>query len=338
MAYTTLAKINDTYTAQNVSIVDALLRNATIMQRMYWKPASHGNVDKFQLMSTEPTVNEVNDSFGLTSTALSGTLTSLNLAILQSLASEPAVLVNQVPSKNGLTPYETYFLDRQNIYIKKIAKTFENKLIYGTTVTTQFDGLLATATADSKVTDLGADADKGTDIFFWRQEEDNSHGLFNETLVSEGDLVSFKWTPGKGMTQLVSSNVLTGTANNVAEGDTNTTYALSGSSVECYSGVYTSALGAKILASGYVSAITGCDATHKPTLAQIENAMLSINSHLSPAETLIICSPKGYGYIKAALGGTLTRIANDGTNSVSNSIELYNGSPIVISSNVSDAR
>lgn len=318
MAYTTLAKINNYYTAQNTSIVDGLLRNATIMQNMYWKSASHGNVDKFQKLSTEPSVSEVNTNFGLTSTAINGDLVSLNLAIMQSLASEPAVIVRQVPSKNGLTPYETYFLDRQPIYLKTISRTFENKLLYGTDATTQFDGLLATATANGMITAKGGAANKSTGIFFWRMEEDNSHGLFNEALVTDGNLVDFQWTPAKGQTQLIPQSDAT--------------------NVECYSGIYTSALGVKIVSSGYVSAITGIDATHKPTLADVEQAMLSINSHLSPAETIIICSPKGYGYLKEVLGGSLMRVTNDGSNEVSNTIELYNGSRVVISSSVSDLK
>lgn len=318
MAYTTLANINNYYTAQNINIVDGMLRNATIMQNMYFKPASHGNVDKFQSLSTQPTVSQVNSAFGLNSTAINGDLVSLNLAIMQSLASEPSVLVRQTPSKNGLTPFETYFMDRQPIYLKNIAKTFEGKVLYGTTTTTQFNGLLAQATADSKIISKGGTVGTGTDIFIWRQEEDNSHGLFNESLVSEGNLINFDWTPAKGQTQLI------------AQADN--------SNVECYSGIYTSALGLKIISSGYVAAITGITATKKPTQTDIDQALLSINAHLSPAETMIICSPKGYGYLKEALGGQLMRITNDGTNNVSNTIEVYNGTKIVINSNVNDAR
>lgn len=321
MAYTTLAKINNYYAAQNINIVDGMLRNATIMQNMYFKPASHGNVDKYQSLSTSPTVSQVNSAFGLTSTAISGDLVSLNLAIMQSLASEPSVLVRQTPSKNGLTPYETYFMDRQPIYLKKIAKTFEDKLLYGTTNTTQFNGLLAQATADGTTSSKGGAAGSSTDIFFWRQEEDNSHGLFNESLVSEGNLINFDWTPAKGQTQLITQTTAGLTTN-----------------VECYSGIYTSALGLKIISSGYVAAITGITAAKKPTQTDVDQALLSINAHLSPAETMIICSPKGYGYLKDALGGQLTRIVNDGTNNVSNTIEVYNGAKIVINSNVKDTR
>ena len=329
MAYTTLAKLNDIYTAQNAVIIESVLRNASILKNMMFKPASHGNVDKFRLHSSEPAVVETNNGAGLSATAIDGTLTSLNLAMLETLASEPVSIVDQTPLRGFPTPYESYFMERSPIYFAKLAKAFESKVLYGTTGvggTTQFNGLIAKATADGTVIDLATPAagetpaSTGTDIVFWRMDETNSHGLFNETLVAAGNLVDFKWVPGKGMSQMVTQK--------------------DDSLVQAYSGVYKTALGLKIASAGYVSVIAGADATHKPTQANIDTAMLNAGSWNTNelGQMLIICSPKGYALLKEAVGGTLTRATNSGTNAISNNVEIYNNAVVVINTNINDAR
>jgi len=321
MAYTTLAKINDAYVGSSVSIASGLIKRNTFMGILPFASASHGNKDKFRLYDTSPTVSRTNDTENYTPSALDPTLTELSLTMLGIVHQEPARIVDQFPVPEGMaerTSYEAYFAERQSLFLNALGKEFTERCFYGTSTGYDFEGIIPQATADSTVTDLGGGAGASTDIMIIRFDEENCHGLFNEKLVADNKLVDVRWTPSKGATQMVSN--------------------ASGQQTQVYSAVYSTALGLKIASSGYVSAITGIDASNKPTIANIDKALRQAGQYLDRANTIIICSPLGYTYLSEVLGGDLRRYTSANIGELSTVVETYNGSMVIIDNNVSDAK
>ena len=166
MAYTTLAKINDAYTGLSYSIASGLIKQNALLSILPFRPASHGNKEKYRLYSSSPTISRINGGEGYTPTALDPTLKELELTMLGAIHQEPASLVDQFPSKNGKTPYESYFAERMTTFLNATGQEFTNRLLYGDSsdADQDFDGILVQATSDSTVTDLGGGAGASTDI------------------------------------------------------------------------------------------------------------------------------------------------------------------------------
>ena len=111
-----------------------------------------------------------------------------------------------------------------------------------------------------------------------------------------------------------------------------------GKQSKVYTAEYRTSLGMKIASSGYVSAITGIDSTHKPTVANLEKALMQVSQNIDRANTVIVCSPLGYNYLAEVLGGDARRYTSGDITNLSTVVEQFNSSMIVMDNNVSDAR
>lgn len=317
MAFLTLAEVYKTHVAGNQASTGAGLPMNGIFGVMPFRPASHGNQDKFRLYGADSSATIINDGSGVTPSTNSGTLTTIDLAIIKAMLSGEATYVESWNPMNGLSPVLSYFESNSAGKYSAIRNKAATAFLYGAKATEGFDGFLTVATAKGRVVDLrtpkdgATPASTGTDIFFVRFDENNSFGLYNEQSMQSNGVVDFNLLPKQVVTD--------------ANGDL----------VESYTGVYKSVLGVRAI-DGYVSVIGGVDATHKPTIAQINNALDEAGAY-KEGRTVIICSAKGRQILSDVLGDAL-KSTNLNAGEAVTYVSMYNGHQIVIDDAVSNVR
>lgn len=311
MAFLTLAEVYKTHVAPDQAYTGTALPMNGIFSVMPFRPASHGNQDKFRQYGDDDSAVIINDGSGITPNTASATLKTIDLAIIKASLSGEATYVESWNPTNGLSPVLSYFESNSAGKYSAIRKKAANAFFYGTSATTGFDGFLKVATDNSTVTGIGADAGAGTDIFIVRFDESNSFGLYNQQALMNNGIVQFELLPKQMVTDA------------------------SGDLVESYNGVYKTALGVRAIA-GYVSVLEGIDATNKPTIAQINNALDEAGAY-KDGETIIFCSAKGRQILSDVLGDSLKSTIMNPSEAYTH-VNLYNGHRVIIDDAISNAR
>lgn len=311
MAFLTLAEVYKTHVAGSAVQTGASLPLNGILGVMPFKPASHGNQDKFRLYGADSGATIINGGSGITPSTNSATLTTIDLAIVKAVLSGESTYVESWNSIDGLSPVLSYFESNSAGKYSAIRNKIANAFFYGAKATEGFNGFLVSATADSTVKDMGADVKKGTDIFVVRFDDANNYGLYNKDTMTQNGLVEFNLLPK----QMVTDS--------------------SGDLVETYNGVYKSVLGTRAV-SGYISVIEGIDATHKPAIVDINNALDQAGAY-KEGQTFIFCSAKGRQILSDVLGDEL-KSTNMNAGEAVTYVSMYNGHRIVIDDSISNLR
>lgn len=306
MAFLTLAEVYKTQVAPNTAHSGVALPMNGIFSVMPFRPASHGNQDKFRLFSADSSAAIINSDGEITPDTSSTTVKTIDLAITQASLTAQSSFAESWASKNGLSPVLSYFNDNSASKYGSIRNTLASEFFYGTTV---FDGFLKVAKAESTNTPVGAT--KGTDIFFVRFDEANSFGLYNEGVMLEDGIVKF---------ELLPKQMITGT---------------NGGLVESYVGNYTSVLGVRAI-PGYVSVLEGISDVKKPTIGQIKNALMQAGSY-KEGQTFIFCSAKGKGILSDVLGDSLKSTLLNAGEAYTN-VDYFDGHRVVIDDSIKNER
>lgn len=297
MATQTLAQVYKSWVTEGIGFASNLLPTNGLLNILPFKPASFGNQERYEWDSTTASISTINSTDTVAITGNSTTQKSINLQFY---------VVAKGGNKNFINSYnggeQAYWNSMANKMNRGLRNKFAYNAFYGDTSSGNYNGYYKTAELNSDV--LTVTASTGTtDIFFIRFEEQASEGLFNEFVLTNGELVKFdrkeQWI---GTGDAVSDMIV---------------------------GSWTSALAVKANA-GYCAVIEGVKTTNKPTKAQIKEYITKVGGYgMDASNTFIVTSAVGWNILGDILGDDLNS-TNFDKGEASDAIASFNGIRVVI--------
>ncbi len=299
MATQTLAQVYKSWQADGIGFASNLLPTNGLLNILPFKPASHGNQEKYEWDSTTESVSSINSTDTVAITGNASTVKTIELEFLT---------VAKGGNKNFINSYDggenVYWNSMTNKMNRALRNKFAYNAFYGDTSSNIYNGYFKTADLNSDV--LTVTASTGTtDIFFIRFEEQASEGIYNGNVLTTGELVNFDRKEQWVGTGAAASDMIIGS--------------------------WTTALAVKANA-GYCAVIEGVTSTTtgKPTKAQIKEYIAKVGGYgMDVSNTFIVTSAMGWNILGDVLGDDLNS-TNFDRGEASDAIASFNGVRVVI--------
>jgi len=294
----TLHEIAVKYAKKQSGMVDSLTEDSPILERIKWKPSTHGMWNVAEKMTDIKGASFIEADAPLPYMHTSTDLVHTDLHVMGGTMEVPTLRAKKLGGP------QRYFADRQGPLLKKSGMDTERQIV--------LHNWLRGAKAAKNLYNAGGTGE-GWFILGVRFDELSNVGLYDPDQFDSGRLFKIDYPYGSDEHYLHGPGY---------EG------------VLGFSVVYRAIFGYQILdAARTVAAIVNVDEEHKPTPTMIDDMLATIRSQ--PGTTLLVTSPRGKIYgINPYKVENVQLVPTD--KDAKTHLESWNGIPIVTSHNIAE--
>ena len=311
MARATLRTVVIDKSADGVPKIDHLTKDSGILRTAIAKPSSNGLWHKFKKREALPAYSIVAPGGAYSRTSLNSDVLQLALVNIGSMQSEPADIVDEYDGGA-----RQYFKDEEPSYLEGYGQKASQIIIYGNNST--FGdvnaplGLHQIAKANTVSQQAGGASGSTTSIFAVRWSRQNCSLLYNKNQVMNGKFVNIE-VLNNGMKVLAKTN----------GADTLTP------EYQVLYNVYLSLYSSSVYD---INAITQIDATHKPTVAYMNQLLDDVKA--SSTDTVLYVNRRARRYLMDLKNTQLVTNVTDKDYDVL--VDKWNGITLILDENISD--